>query len=140
MLAEPRLAPPIHAVRSTNPGAFATLRNMRGNALEMWGRRAYEQPVVVGSFLGRMQVLLNDPEAIGHVLVRNAANYRRPAITRRLLAPLLGDGLLLSEGAAWPAGRMWSCCPRCNAPRWRLPAGRCSRWRWGRMAGLCARC
>ncbi len=101
MLAEPRLAPPIHAVRSTNPGAFATLRNMRGNALEMWGRRAYEQPVVVGSFLGRMQVLLNDPEAIGHVLVRNAANYRRPAITRRLLAPLLGDGLLLSEGAAW---------------------------------------
>ena len=46
-------------------------------------------------------MLLNDPEAIGHVLVRNAANYRRPGISRRVLAPLLGDGLLLSEGAAW---------------------------------------
>ena len=33
--------------------------------------------------------------------VRNPGNYRRPAISRRLLAPLIGDGLLLSEGAAW---------------------------------------
>ena len=101
MLAIPRLAPPTHPLRSTNPGAFGTLRLLRGNALEMWGRQAYERPAVVGSFMGRVQVLLNDPEAIGHVLVRNAANYQRPAISRRLLAPLLGEGLLLSEGAAW---------------------------------------
>ena len=100
-MSTPRLAPPTHPVRSTHPGALGLLRIVRGNALGMWGRRAYERPVVVGSFLGRMQVLLNDPEAIGHVLVRNAANYRRPAISRRLLAPLVGDGLLLSEGAAW---------------------------------------
>ena len=97
----PRLAPPIHPLRSTAPGAFGTLRLLRGNALEMWGRQAYERPAMVGSFLGRIQVLLNDPEAIGHVLVKNVANYRRPDISRRLLAPLLGDGLLLSEGAAW---------------------------------------
>ncbi len=101
MLAEPRLIPAIHPIRSTSPGALATLTILRGNALEMWGRRAYERPAVVGSFLGRMQVLLNDPEAIGHVLVRNVANYRRPGISRKMLAPLLGEGLLLSEGAAW---------------------------------------
>ncbi len=101
MLAEPRLAPPIHSLRSTDPGALGTLRILRGNALEMWGRQAYERPVMVGSFMGRMQVLLNDPDAIGHVLVRNYANYRRPGVTRRVLAPLVGDGLLLSEGAAW---------------------------------------
>ena len=101
MLAEPRLAPPIHSLRSTDPGAFGMLRIIRGNALEMWGRSAYERPAMVGSFMGRTQVLLNDPDAIGHVLVRNVANYRRPGITRRLLAPLLGDGLLLSEGNAW---------------------------------------
>ena len=101
MLDSPRLAPAIHAIRSTDLGALGMLRILRGNALEMWGRRAYERPAMVGSFLGRVQVLLNDPEAIGHVLVRNAANYRRPALSRRLLGPLLGDGLLLSEGAAW---------------------------------------
>jgi unspecific monooxygenase len=101
MLAEPRLVPPIHSLRSTDPGALGMLQILRGNALQMWGRRAYERPAAVGSFLGRVQVLLNDPEAIGQVLVRNAANYRRPGISRRVLAPLLGDGLLLSEGAAW---------------------------------------
>jgi cytochrome P450 len=95
------LTPPIHAIRSTDLGPFALLRTIRGNALTMWGRRAYERPAVVGSFFGRVQVLLNDPDAIQHVLVRNAANYRRPGLSRRLLAPLVGDGLLLSEGAAW---------------------------------------
>ena len=95
------LTPPIHAIRSTSMGPLAMLATLRGNALAMWGRRAYERPAIVGSFLGRMQVLLNDPDAIQHVLVRNAGNYRRPAISRRLLAPLVGDGLLLSEGAAW---------------------------------------
>jgi cytochrome P450 len=95
------LTPPIHAIRSTDLGPFALLRTLRGNALAMWGRRAYERPAVVGSFFGRIQVLLNDPDAIQHVLVRNAANYARPGLSRRLLAPLLGDGLLLAEGAAW---------------------------------------
>ncbi len=95
------LTPPIHPIRSTRLGPVALLRTMRGNALAMWDRRAYEQPAVVGSFLGRVQVLLNDPEALQHVLVRNAANYRRTTIARRLLTPVLGDGLFLSEGAAW---------------------------------------
>lgn len=95
------LTPPIHSIRSTNVGPLAMLGILRGNALAMWGRRAYERPAMVGSFLGRTQVLLNDPDAIQHVLVRNPGNYRRPGISRRLLAPLVGDGLLLSEGAAW---------------------------------------
>lgn len=95
------LTPPIHAIRSTDLGPFGLLRTMRGNALTMWGRRAYERPAVVGSFFGRVQVLLNDPDAIQHVLVRNAANYGRPGLSRRLLGPLVGDGLLLAEGAAW---------------------------------------
>ncbi len=101
MLAQPRLVPPIHPIRSSDPGAFGTIQILRRNALEMWGRRAYERPAMVGSFLGRVQVLMNDPEGIAHVLVRNAANYRRPLVSQRILAPLLGKGLLLSEGATW---------------------------------------
>ena len=101
MLDTPRLVPPIHAIRSSDPGALGTIRILQRNALEMWGRRAYERRAIVGSFLGRVQVLMNDPDGIGHVLVRNAANYRRPLVSRRILAPLLGQGLLLSEGATW---------------------------------------
>ena len=96
-----RLTPPIHAIRSTEPGALSLLGSIRHNALTMWGRQAYERPVLVVSFLGRIKVLLNDPEAIGHVFVRNAENYRKSANTRRFLAPALGNGLFFSEGAEW---------------------------------------
>ena len=41
MLDQPRLAPPIHAIRSTDPGALGMIRILRGNALEMWGRSEY---------------------------------------------------------------------------------------------------
>ena len=102
MLAEAtRLVPPIHPIPESELGKLELIRALRTNALTMWSRRAYEKPALVGSFLGRMQVLLNDPAAIQHVLVQNAANYRRPELTARILRPLIGDGLLLSEGASW---------------------------------------
>jgi cytochrome P450 len=58
-------------------------------------------PVAEGRFLGRQQLMLNAPEAIRHVLVTNAANYRRNAASRQVLGPILGDGLFLAEGEAW---------------------------------------
>ena len=74
---------------------------LRRNPLELWGRPAYEEGVLAGRFLGRDQLLINDPDAIKHVLVDNHANYRRNAATRRILQPVLGDGLFLAEGDAW---------------------------------------
>ena len=41
--------------------------------------------------LGRITVV-NDPAAIRHVLVDNAANYRKDDLQRRVLAPGLGNG------------------------------------------------
>jgi cytochrome P450 len=96
-----RLVPPIHPIPESELGKLAVIRAMRSNALTMWSSRAYERPAMVGSFLGRMQVLLNDPSAIQRVLVTNAANYTRPVIAARILRPLIGNGLLLSEGPAW---------------------------------------
>ncbi len=46
-------------------------------------------------------MLLNAPEAIHHVLVENAANYRRSPASIRILRPLVGRGLFLSEGEEW---------------------------------------
>ncbi len=78
--------------------AFMVLRR---NPLELWGAPAYALDVAEGKFLGRQQLLLNAPDAIRHVLVSNAANYRRNEATRRVLAPILGEGLFLAEGEAW---------------------------------------
>ncbi len=52
-------------------------------------------------FLTRSNVLVNDPDAIHRVLVENHANYRRSPASIRILRPITGDGLLLSEGEAW---------------------------------------
>jgi unspecific monooxygenase len=77
------------------------LRAIRTNALTIWPDEAYEQDLQRQSLLGRRRLLLNDPDAIHHVLVGNAGNYRRSRIGVRLLRPITGDGLLLSEGEDW---------------------------------------
>ncbi len=78
---------------------------LRRNPLELWGRAAYDEGILAGSFLGREQVLVNDPDAIRHVLVANHENYERNEATRRILRPVLGDGLFLAEGESWRAQR-----------------------------------
>jgi cytochrome P450 len=77
------------------------LRAIRENALTIWPESAYHDDIVVRSFLGRKNLLLNAPEAIHHVLVDNHANYRRSPASIRILRPITGNGLLLSTGDAW---------------------------------------
>lgn len=95
-LALPR--PPMPTGRRSQIEAIRTLRR---NPLEMWGPQAFEQPVLEGRLLGRQRLLLNSPPAIRHVLLDAHEDYVRSPITRRLLRPILGQGLLLAEGAAW---------------------------------------
>ncbi|MBC7799557.1 MAG: cytochrome P450 [Gemmatimonadaceae bacterium] len=89
--------PPLGRERSQLE-AFLTLRR---NPLELWGEAAYELDILDGRFLGREQLMINDPEAIRHVLVTNHENYGRNIGAQRVLQPLLGRGLFLAEGAAW---------------------------------------
>jgi cytochrome P450 len=83
------------------PSLRAFLRAVRTNALLMWPDFAYEREVVASRTLGRSQMLLNAPEAIHHVLVGNPENYRRTPASIRILRPIAGQGLLLSEGEDW---------------------------------------
>lgn len=78
--------------------AFLVLRR---NPLELWGPAAYREEILRGRFLGREQIMLNDRDAIRHVLVANHENYGRNVGTRRVLQPVLGAGLFLAEGEAW---------------------------------------
>ncbi|HET7881457.1 MAG TPA: cytochrome P450 [Acetobacteraceae bacterium] len=93
--------PPHPPVPATELPFLQFLRAIRTNALTMWTERAYEEDVLVRRFLGRSHILLNAPDAIHHVLVDNPANYRRSPASIRILRPITGNGLLLSEGDDW---------------------------------------
>ena len=81
------------------------LKTIRTNALMIWPENAYRQEVVERRFLGRNNLLLNAPDAIHHVLVGQHGNYRRSPASVRILRPITGQGLLLSEGESWKLQR-----------------------------------
>ncbi|MBO0755564.1 MAG: cytochrome P450, partial [Bradyrhizobiaceae bacterium] len=93
--------PPRPRVPDTELRWHQTFASLRSNALEIWPLEAYEKDVLVQTFLGRRRFLFNAPDAIHHVLVANAANYTRTPPSIRILQPIVGEGLLLSEGEAW---------------------------------------
>ena len=90
---------PDPAPENLSPRQLATL--MRTNNLRVWSQRAYEEEVIVRRVFGRSSVVFNAPEAIRHVLVDHPERYGRTRATLRILRPLLGEGLFISEGAAW---------------------------------------
>jgi unspecific monooxygenase len=87
------------------PTTLQTIRALRRNPLELWGEAAFREPVLTGRLLGRQRIMLNSPAAIRHVLLDAHENYVRSPITRRVLRPILGDGLLLAEGGSWTLQR-----------------------------------
>src|SRR5579875_1857550 len=80
-------------------------RILRRNTLELFPPEAFAEEVVHRRSLGRDQIILSQPAAIHRILVENPHNYGRTAATVRILRPLLGEGLLLSEGEEWARQR-----------------------------------
>ncbi len=101
MLAGTLYAPPVPPVPASQLSLPQFLRAIRTNALSMWPEAAYEQGAVRRSLLGRTNILLNEADAIYRVLVDNHTNYRRSPASIRILRPITGNGLLLSEGEDW---------------------------------------
>lgn len=50
-------------------------------------------------------LLVNDPDAIRRVLMDNLDNWPKAELQRRFASMVLGEGLLLSEGAVWKSHR-----------------------------------
>ncbi len=74
---------------------------MRSNVLALYGPDAFREMTMVGPFFGQRSVFTNDPAGIKRVLVDNPQNYTRTPATFRILRPMLGEGLFLSEGEQW---------------------------------------
>ncbi len=77
------------------------LRIVRDNAIATFSSEAFERLILERRMLWRHSFILSDPEGIKHVLHENAANYIKTEVTRRLLEPGIGRGLLTSEGETW---------------------------------------
>lgn len=101
-MAEPRFTPPLPPRPARSPKGLALLRALRTNVLDLWPDEAYEADAMTFDILfGRKLILLNAPEAVRHVLVENEQNYLRSPIRVRVIRPIVGEGLLLSEGEQW---------------------------------------
>jgi cytochrome P450 len=78
-----------------------SLRAMRDNALTAHGPENFAADIITQRVLWRRMFIINEPNAIRHVVLDNAANYTKSEVGRRLLEPGLGRGLLTSEGETW---------------------------------------
>lgn len=74
---------------------------LRDNQIAAYGVEAYSSDIIEWRMLWRHSMLLNEPGAIKHVLLDNAANYHKTELTRRQIEPAVGRGLLTSEGETW---------------------------------------
>ncbi len=99
------LIPPAPTPNERQLRPLAFLRTLRRNPIETWTRAHFEQPILSGRGLLGIGAVVSHPPAIRRVLVDNAANYRKDALQKRVLAPGLIDGLLTAEGKEWRAQR-----------------------------------
>ncbi len=100
-----RISPPAPTPNERQLRPLAFLRTLRRNPIETWTRAHFEQPILSGRGLLGIGAVISHPPAIRRVLVDNAANYRKDALQKRVLAPGLSDGLLTVEGAEWRVQR-----------------------------------
>jgi cytochrome P450 len=77
------------------------LRVLRQSSIATFSAKAYSAEILERRLLWKRSFLVNEPNAIKHILLGNAANYRKTEIMRRMLEPGLGRGLLTSEGEMW---------------------------------------
>ena len=93
-----------------------------------WSDAAFQLPYMRRKILGYTVHIPLDPELVQQVLLDNAAAYAKPDIVKGLLAPVIGRGLLTSDGKLWREQR------RIVAASFTPPGGRCA------CAGLCWGC
>ena len=73
--------------------------------LLMWSERHFTEPQLHGSGRFGDILVVSHPEGVRHVLTANESNYEKGALQRRVLGPMLADGLLLTEGDTWRRAR-----------------------------------
>jgi cytochrome P450 len=94
---------PPHPPRRPKP--VATWRGFFGERARTsvygWSQFAFETDYLNRNILGFNVHVLLDPDMVQHVLLDNPGNYAKPDIVKSLLGPIIGRGLLTSDGDLW---------------------------------------
>jgi cytochrome P450 len=98
----PEFIPP-YPERPAQPlSALATLRLARRNFLAIWEERCFEWEVFSTRLLSRRVLVCNSPDTVAAAFVERHDSFERKSPQMRYgLAPLLGDGLFISDGETW---------------------------------------
>ena len=82
-------------------GPIRFLRLLRDNQLSVFSHETFVNDFGESRLFFQNFVLVNEPDFIEHILVTNHQNYVKGRLTRQILQPVLGNGLLISEGGFW---------------------------------------
>ncbi len=97
-----RFVPP-HPPRGSGP--VAVWRGFFGErartAVYGWSQAAFQIDYMQRRVMGYNVHIPLTPDAVQHVLLDAAAKYEKPTIVKSLLAPVIGRGLLTSDGPLW---------------------------------------
>src|SRR6266852_1309255 len=63
--------------------------------------RAFDDLIVRRRIFGLDSILINEPDGVRHVLTTAMGKYKRLVAADRILAPIVGKGLLLAAGSQW---------------------------------------
>src|SRR5262249_16109000 len=92
------VVPPMPPMASDRSGALRVLLGVGRNAYSAFPRRCLDEPIVNLRLAGRHLVLASSPDAIRHIMITAGEDYVRLPLGRRVLGPIVGRGLLGSEG------------------------------------------
>jgi cytochrome P450 len=99
------LAPfvPVQPPRTADwmPGWRGLFGERLRNTIYGWPEPAFDEFYRKRRVLGFTVHIVTDPDLVERVLLGNKDNYLRPRIAQRILSPLIGNGLLSSEGEDW---------------------------------------
>jgi cytochrome P450 len=98
--------PPFPPRLPTPPSTLKRLMIARRDFLEMWEDEAFDLEFSHSRMFLRQTFLCNSPESVQFAFSqKNASFQRKSPQMRHALAPLLGDGLFVSDGATWKTRR-----------------------------------
>jgi cytochrome P450 len=104
--ARPRYVPP-HPPRGTGP--VPVWRGFFGERARTsvygWSVRAFTDRHIRRNVMSYTVHVPLDPASVQRVLLDNAANYAKPDLVKKLLAPVIGRGLLTADAALWRTQR-----------------------------------
>src|SRR6266849_2237145 len=102
MLAQSQpVVPPAPKVHDEDLPGWRVLFEFSRNTVSIPPNRAFDDLIVRRRIFGLDSILINEPDGVRHVLTTAMGKYKRLVAADRILAPIVGKGLLLAAGSQW---------------------------------------